>query len=201
MFFKVAENEDGEDNPSRLPRLIARTSIVFNVEQVEGWQDELPLAPLGSAEELPHVETFVQATRAEIRHGGTVACFDRRMDRVRLPERAWFFATPTSTATEAYYSTLLQELIHWTGAEKRLNRRFGERFGDDAYAAEELVAELGAAFLCAELGVSNAPRQDHAAYISTWLSILREDARAIFTAANAASAATQYLHEGKIRCT
>jgi antirestriction protein ArdC len=82
---------------------------------------------------------------------------------------------------------------HWTGHESRLDRDLSGRFGNEAYAVEELVAELGAAFLCADLSITNTPRPDHAAYIANWLEVLRQDKRAIFTAARKASQATDYL--------
>ena len=101
--------------------------------------------------------------------------------------------TATSSATEGWYSTLLHELTHWSGHESRLAREFGKRFGDDAYAMEELVAELGAAFLCGDLGITAEPRPDHADYIGHWLRILKGDRQAIFTAASAANKAAEYL--------
>jgi antirestriction protein ArdC len=73
----------------------------------------------------------------------------------------------------AYYATLAHEHIHWTGHEKRCSREFGKRFGNEAYAMEELIAELGAAFVCAQLGLSNDPRPDHAAYLESWLKVLK----------------------------
>jgi antirestriction protein ArdC len=88
---------------------------------------------------------------------------------------------------------LLHELTHWSGAETRCDRTFGERFGDDAYAMEEMVAELGAAFLCGDLGITAEPRADHADYIGHWLRILKADRKAIFTAASAANKAAEYL--------
>jgi antirestriction protein ArdC len=89
---------------------------------------------------------------------------------------------------------LLHELTHWTGPEKRCNRVMGKRFGDNAYAAEELVAELGAAFLCADLGLSPEPRADHASYIASWIKVLKDDNRAIFRAAALAERAAGFLH-------
>jgi antirestriction protein ArdC len=110
-----------------------------------------------------------------------------------MPDRARFIGTKSSTPTEAWYSTLLHELTHWSGAEHRMARTFGERFGDDAYAMEEMVAELGAAFLCGDLGITVEPRPDHADYIGHWLRILKADRKAIFTAASAANKASEYL--------
>ena len=95
---------------------------------------------------------------------------------------------------EAYYSTLCHELVHATGIEKRCNRTMGKRFGDMEYAAEELVAELGACFLCADLAISAEPRADSADYLAGWISILKADNRAIFTAAAYAEKAAAWLH-------
>lgn len=98
-------------------------------------------------------------------------------------------------SAEAYYATLAHECTHWTGHKTRCERTFGKRFGDSAYAAEELVAELGAAYLCADLEISKTPREDHASYLDSWLKILKADKRAIFTASTAATKACSYLHE------
>jgi antirestriction protein ArdC len=97
---------------------------------------------------------------------------------------------------QSYYATLAHECTHWTGAEHRLARKFdgSKRFGGEAYAMEELVAELGAAFLCADLGLAMEPREDHAAYLESWLKALKADNRAIFTAATFATTACDYLH-------
>ena len=92
-----------------------------------------------------------------------------------------------------YYATLAHECCHWVGHETRLNRDLKHRFGSEAYAAEELIAELGAAFLCATLGLSLAPRADHAVYINGWLTVLKADPRAIFTAASKAQQAVDWL--------
>lgn len=110
-----------------------------------------------------------------------------------MPPRNLFTGTATSTPTESYESTRLHELSHWCGAKHRLNRTFGERFGDKAYSFEEIVAEISASFLCAELQITNEPRLDHAQYISHWITILNGDAKAIFTAASLATRAVDYL--------
>jgi antirestriction protein ArdC len=112
---------------------------------------------------------------------------------IQMPDEVRFQGTATSTATESYYATLLHELTHWTGVKHRCDRQFGKRFGDDAYAMEELVSELGAAFLCADLGITLEPRTDHAAYINHWLKVLKADKKAIFTAASQAAKASDFL--------
>ena len=99
------------------------------------------------------------------------------------------------TDSESYYATLAHEMTHWTRHETRLHREFGrKRWGDEGYAQEELVAELGSAFLCAELGITPEIRADHAAYIDSWLKVLKHDKRAIFSAAAHAQKAVDHLH-------
>lgn len=186
---KPAPDDDGDTSSKR--RLILRTSIVFNQDQVEGWSPPDDPSPSHIA---PHqrADTVVRQTGVQVRHGGHVAAYDRTHDHILMPEPTAFQGTPTSTPTEAYYATLLHELVHWTGGQLRLDRRFGQ-FGDEAYAFEELIAELGAAFLCADLGVTNVPRADHAAYIASWLKALKHDGRALFRAAALADLAAMTL--------
>lgn len=124
-----------------------------------------------------------------------MACYSPSDDIIRMPDRIRFNGTSTMTAGEAYYATLMHELTHWTGAESRCARDLKNRFGSEAYAMEELVAELGAAFLCADLGVTPEPRDDHAQYIANWLKVLKQDKKAIFTAASRAQAAVNFLNE------
>ena len=94
---------------------------------------------------------------------------------------------------EHYYSTAFHELIHWTGAKARLNRELSTRFKSDAYAAEELIAEMGAAFLSADWSIANVVREDHAAYLKAWLGLMKKDKRALVTAASQAAKAVAYL--------
>lgn len=110
-----------------------------------------------------------------------------------MPDRGTFIGTKTSTPTESWYGVLFHELVHWSGAEHRLARDLYNRFGSDAYAMEEMVAELGAAFLSAEFSITPSPRADHAAYIDNWRDVLKADNRAIFSAASKAAEALDYL--------
>lgn len=187
-----AKQEEDEEEAGAGGRLLARAFRVFNADQVDGWSEPAPTAR-DQVEVLGRVEAFIARTCAWIRHGGNIACYDRHTDEIRMPDRSRFVGSPTSSPTDAYYSTLLHELTHWSGASHRLDREFGKRFGDQAYAMEELVAELGAAFLCAELSITNEPRPDHAAYLAGWLTVLDRDPRAIFTAAKQAQDAAEYL--------
>jgi len=194
VFYKELEfvrTEDGADTESDT-RLFARATPVFAAEQVEGFVAE-PASDRAEIEPIDAAEAFVRATGAAIAHGGTRAYYRPSTDSIQLPDRMAFVGTATSTAQESYYSTLLHELTHWTAPDQRCNRTFGKRFGDDAYAMEELVAELGAAFLCAELGITLDPRLDHAQYLTSWLSVLKADKKAIFVAASAASKAVEFL--------
>lgn len=196
VFFKPAVDSDEPD--SRLPksarrRFILKVSNVFNANQVEGWQDEQATPVPDPTERLERADGFVSSLEADIRHGGDIAAYNKVLDFIRMPERHRFVGTATSTPTEAYYSVLLHEHVHWSGHRSRLDRVLSGRFGDHAYAMEELVAELGAAFLCAELGISAVPRRDHAAYLSSWLCVLQEDKTALFRAAASAADASRYL--------
>jgi antirestriction protein ArdC len=193
VFFKKIEDEKPDTKESRV-RLVARASHVFNADQVEGWEQPSARLAASTAEVVETVETFITATKAEVNRAGTAACYHIPHDYIEMPPPARFTGTPTISATEAHSATLLHELVHWSGARHRLSR-FGESVSKADLAAEELVAEIGAAFLCADLGVSNQPRPDHAAYVASWLQLLKNDTRAIFTASRLANQAAMYLHE------
>lgn len=193
IFYKKLDGEaEPEADEADAPRIVLRHSHVFNFAQVDGW--ELPNANRPSqVERNEQIAAFVEATKADIRHGGHTACYRRNDDCISMPPPEHFRGTSTSSPTEAYYAVLLHELTHWTGAPHRLDRVKGKRFGDRDYAFEELVAELGAAFLCSAFCLVNEPRPDHAAYISHWLELLNRDNRAIFAAASLAQQAVEYL--------
>lgn len=193
VFYKEIEIASDADDAESETRLFARSTPVFAAEQVDGYEPPVietaavPMTPIEQA------EAFVIRTGAQIAHGGTRAFYRPSTDSIQLPPRDAFIGSPTSTPAESYYSTLLHELTHWTSAESRCNRQLGKRFGDDAYAMEELVAELGAAFLCADLQITDEPRVDHAQYLASWLSVMKADKKAIFTAASKASEAATFL--------
>ena len=172
---------------------LARGYHVFNVAQCDGYEmPERPqVVPVARNEA---VEQFVGAMGTPIRWGGNSAFYSPSEDIIQMPDAGLFTGTDTSTATEAMLSTLLHEGIHATGHKSRLDRDFSKKFGTEQRAREELCAELGAAFLCADLRVTPHLRDDHAAYVSRWLDIMRGDAKAIFTAAAAANRAVEYLH-------
>lgn len=176
---------------------------VFNVEQI----DNLPSHYLELAEPEPRLEmparieraeSFFRATGAAIAHGGNRAFYRPSSDAIQMPPFEAF------RDAESYYATLSHECIHWTGHESRQARDFGsKRFGSEGYAMEELVAELGAAFVCADLDIgvpveaSNdagaAHLAHHASYIANWLTVLKNDNRAVFTAASHAQRSADFL--------
>lgn len=163
---------------TRIPVLRAYT--VFNIGQIDSLPGKMGLVSVPH-ESIPtrieHVDAFVAATGAAIAHRGNRACYIPSVDRIDMPPYGQFIDTPTASAAEGYYATLLHELVHWTSPKHRCDRDLGKRFADNAYAREELVAEIGAAFLCADLGIALEPRPDYAAYIASWLNVLKADKR------------------------
>ncbi len=193
VFYKEITVAAEDDSADAETRLFARATPVFAAEQVDGFTLPVIEAPASVIEPIDAAEAFVTATGAIVAHGGDRAYYRSSTDSIQLPPREAFVGTATSSPTEAYYATKLHELTHWTSRETRCNRQLGKRFGDQAYAMEELVAELGAAFLCADLGITSTPRADHAQYLDTWLGVMKADKKAIFTAASKASEAAAYL--------
>src|SRR5713101_8000687 len=189
-FWKFANNtesDDGEDTPKSGSRLLfTRGYSVFNAAQVDGYAPQAePDMPM--PERIARADSFFTAIGANVRHGGNQAYYAPVTDHIQMPPFAAF------REGLGYYGTLAHEHTHWTAQSSRCDRQLGKRFGDNAYAAEELIAELGAAFTCAHLGLSTEPREDHAQYINSWLRVLKADSRAIFTAASKAQQATDWL--------
>ena len=172
------------DEPEAIPFL--KRFTVFNVAQCDGVR-RLP----GKAERLPEraiiptAEALIDATRADIRIGGDRAFYAPSGDYVQVPPQPAFFEQIN------FYRTCFHELSHWSGAAHRLNRNLSGRFGSQSYGREELVAEMGSAFICASLNI--VPTVRHADYLGAWLAILREDNHAIFRAASQASKAADYI--------
>ncbi len=180
----------GEEAERAIPFMKGYT--VFNVEQIEGLPDHFyaKLEPKGdSVTRNARADSVFAATRADIRHGGARAYYSISTDHVQMPPFESF------RDAESYYATLAHEMTHLTRHPSRLDREFGrKRWGDEGYAMEELVAELGAAFLSADLDLTPETREDHAAYIASWIKVLQGDKRAIFTAASHAQRAVDFLH-------
>ena len=194
IFYKEYEAEPDPDNESDDgKRRFARASWVFNAQQVDGF--DLPDIPdLPPIERITKADQLIEKNGADIRHGGEQAYYRRKDDFIQMPDERLFTADDEAKRTEDYYAVLFHELTHWTGAAHRLDRDLHKRFGDDTYAMEELVAELGSAFLCGELSITPRPRPDHTGYIAHWLEVMKEDKRAIFTAAARASEAVTFLN-------
>lgn len=187
--YTVGEpDEHGEEAERKVAFMKGYT--VFNVEQIDSLPAKYTAPPALDRPPLAlhqAAEAFFAATGAMFRHGGNRAFYAPALDLIQLPPAAAF------RSIESYAATKAHELIHWTGHPDRSARAFGQRFGDRAYAFEELVAELGAAFLCADLGITSEIQPDHAAYLSHWLQVLKADTRAIFSAAAHAQKAADYL--------
>jgi antirestriction protein ArdC len=190
-FTRTEDGDDGESVERSIPYLKSYT--VFNVEQIEGLPPQYqPQTAAPASAEIRHAqaESFIAATQAIIRFGGDRAFYAPAFDVIQLPP------PPAFRDMEGYYGTALHELTHWSGHASRCTRELnGHRFGSEAYAFEELVAELGSAFLCAELGITPEVRDDHAAYLASWLTVLKQDKRAIFAAASQAQRAVDYLRD------
>lgn len=171
--------------------LLCRPFWLFNVAQIDGLPSELidacsdAVAPACGPVEAAF--RLLGGSGAVIRHGFAQAMYVPALDEIRLPWPKRF------TSAEAYCATTLHELVHWTGHPDRLGRAFGRRFGDDAYAFEELVAELGSAFAMGHCGLVNASIEGHVAYLDSWLQVLRNDRTAIFTAARHAGEAFEFI--------
>jgi antirestriction protein ArdC len=190
VFWKFANGEtqeSGDDQPASSSRLLfTRGYSVFNAAQVDGYAPKVE-ADTPVLERIVQAEAFFSSVGATVRHGGNQAFYSPASDHIQMPPFAAF------RENISYYSTLAHEHTHWTATAGRCDRQLGKRFGDCAYAAEELVAELGAAFACSHLGLSTEPRADHAQYIQSWLKVLKADKRAIFTAASKAQQACDWL--------
>lgn len=193
VFWKInqreeaANDQDGADSGHGRQRMFARGYSVFNEAQVDGY-----VAPaidsLSEDERLQNADAFWANLGIATSHGGNEAYYTPSQDRVQMPEFGQF------KSPAAYYGTLYHEGLHASGASHRCDRDLTGRFGSERYAAEEAIADLGAAMIMADLGIAHHPRPDHAAYIASWLKVLKADARAIFTLASKAQQAADWMH-------
>lgn len=192
VFWKILEKKEKQADGSekvtaKIPFL--RYSTVFNADLVPTYE-EPEITTLDESERFTIAESTMAATGANIAHNGGHRAFYRPVtDSIHLPVFEHF------KTSSGYYSTAFHELAHWTGHKSRLDREFGSRFGDNAYAFEELIAELSAAFTCARLGINSETRQDHAEYIKHWLTVLKGDKNAIITASSQAAKASEFILE------
>ena len=189
VFYKPWESQETNATTGETETVkgaVIKSFVAFNLDQIDGIQ-----AP--AKEERPaftaieDAERIMQASPAPIKIGGTQACYIPGRDEIHLPAREAFINP------EAFYSTAMHEMTHSTGHKSRLDRDFSGRFGTEAYAFEELIAEMGSAFLNADLGILGATLPDHADYLSNWIKILKDDKKAITTAAAAASKAHGFI--------
>jgi antirestriction protein ArdC len=192
FFDRTEETEDrdgeGSESTGKRARCMARAYWVFNASQIDG-------APTSSREDLPEseriaqAEMFFNALSGRVFYEGEQAYYSNNEDAIHMPTFTKF------KSAAGFYGTLAHEYGHWAGAPTRLNRDLTGRFGDQKYAMEELVAELTSAMLRAHLALPLEPRTDHAPYVQNWLTALRNDKRAIFSAASKAQEAANYLEQ------
>ena len=178
-------NASDGDETSAIAGVTFKQYTVFNRAQCDGLTPLATAEPVTTIERIAGADEYVAAIGADVRTGGDAAFFSPTTDFIACP------AIDRFVDAAAYYGTLLHEHVHWTGHEKRLGRSHGKRFGDDAYAFEELVAELGAAFLTAQLAIAGQLR--HIEYLGHWANVLRADPKALWTAGAAATKAVAYL--------
>jgi len=188
FYSQVTKKEikESDPNPENGTYAMLKAYYVFNIDQVEGIDIEQPAPVITEFNPVPALEDRIIKTGANIKHEGARAFYKPSTDSITLPARDLFLSE------SHYYATVLHELTHWSGAPHRLDRTKGKRFADTAYAFEELVAEMGAAFLCADYQIEG--ELQHADYIGNWLQCLKNDNKAIFNAAALAQKAADYIN-------
>lgn len=190
VFFKPLKIEDrnapadATDKSKTIPML--KHFTVFHTSQVDNLPEKYQPKECPVPSEKVRIEAAEKLLeQSTIKHGGDRAFYNTGSDSITLPFQDQF------KSVDDYYATALHELTHWTGHSSRCAREYGKRFGDQAYAREELVAEMGAAFLCAKTGI--AGQLQHAAYLQSWLGVLKADKRALLVAAGAAQRAADFV--------
>lgn len=186
VMWKFIKDKKDPEGKKTIPLL--KTFTVFNVNG----QSNLTLpevTPNNNDERNESIDMVVNEVGADIRHGGDRAFFSPSEDFIGMPSFDSF------NSSDDYYATLFHEFIHYTGHESRLDRNLEGRFGDESYAFEELVAELGSSFLCQDFGVDGKFQDNHVAYLKSWLKILKNDTKAIFRASSLAMLAVKYFKE------
>jgi antirestriction protein ArdC len=186
--LQVRDQNTDSNSPTRLIPMM-REYTVFNVDQCENLPDSIntgkPMRVRNPDTRDEVADAFLGSTGADVREGHGEACYIPSRDFISMPAFAGF------KGADHFYNVAFHELTHWTGHKARLDRDLKNRFGSRNYAAEELIAELGAAFLCAEFGFDGDVR--NAGYIANWIELLKADKRAFFTACSQASKAAEYL--------
>lgn len=187
---------DAQGNKVTKTIFMLKAYKVFNIDQVDGIDKPAAIdKPEPVQFDQAFADNLVAATGAVIKHGGASAYYAPGPDYIQIPHKEDWTGSKTSTAEEAYYSTLLHELVHWSGHKDRLDRfKSNSFFGNSEYAFEELVAETGAAILSVVTGVSHAPRADHAQYLNNWKKAIKDNPKAIFSAFTKANQAVEFIN-------
>jgi len=189
--YESKDTPEDEQDERNGRHLFCKGYTVFNLAQVDGCKLPKRLEPrLSANERIGRAEEFFRGVGVQVRDGGNRAFY-----RPDTPEAVYMPGFDQFPYRLDYYSTLAHETTHWTSHPSRCDRQLGKRFGDAAYAMEELIAELGSAYTMASLELELTPRKDHAAYIDSWLKVLRADKRAVFTAASQAQKAADWLSD------
>jgi antirestriction protein ArdC len=191
--YEDKENVDANGKPEIQSRWFLKIWNVFNIDQVDGIELPKPKT-INKVASIAKAEQFIKNTKAEIKIGGDRACYSPVLDYISMPTQEQFKATKTSSATENWYSTVLHELVHWTGHESRCKRNFKNSYFSQEYAMEELVAETGSAILTVMLGITKTPRPDHSQYLNSWKNMIRKKPKAIFTAFSKSTQAIEFLN-------
>lgn len=185
VFFSPITKENKETGETDSYNVL-KAYWVFNAAQVDGITIQAPDADNAPFNAIAHADQLIENTGAAISHGGDAAFYVPSMDRIQMPNKSAF------DNESSYYATIFHELTHWTGHQTRCDRNLKGKYGNSEYAFEELVAEMGAAFLCAENRIQGELR--HAGYIKSWLKCLRDDSKAVFKAAALAQKAADYIN-------
>lgn len=175
-------------------KVFFKNTPVFNIAELSGVDLPKEVAPfIDETEELTGIDDFVASTGAQVYTDGKSAFYDLKRDTITMPKRELFNATKHSTATQNYYTTLLHELVHWTGAHDREGRFAANMRSREEYAQEELVAEIGASLLSLNFGLASELKEENRSYIASWMKSLENDTRHIHDAAKKAVSATRFL--------
>ena len=187
---KEQETPSGETVETRIPFM--KGYSVFNADQIENLPEHFYFMPEKNTEpkqRIAEAEAFFGNLKADVREGGNQAYYSPVTDHIQMPPFDSF------VSAEAHAAILAHEFTHWTAAKNRLDRDLSRYHRDkEDRAREELIAELGSVFLAADLGIEITPREDHAAYLQSWLNVLKNDKRAIFQAASHAERAVSFMH-------
>ena len=200
LYWNIKEYEDKTNKDEKVKIPFLKYFVVFNADQVDGYETkekglkDFNLKEIDNWKTHFKTDTFVENTKADI-NTANKAFYSPNGDFIGMPPKEDFKGDKENTKEQYYYSTLLHELTHWSGHSSRCNRDLKNRFGSKAYAMEELVAEIGSAFLCSHLGVTKAPTPNHGRYLNNWLEVLKQDKKAIFKAFSLSKVSSEYLLE------